>query len=71
MREGYPKRLVGVTLLAMSQRLEDLASWKVGGSFATAAVIAWLFRLWGVALALALIGAVLLGTAAYRLRKHD
>jgi hypothetical protein len=72
MREGYTKAVVGVTLPAMSQRLEDLASWRVGGSFATAAVIAWLFSLWGVALVLALIGAVLLGTAGYtRLRKRS
>ena len=42
-----------------------------GPDRATAAVIAWLFRLWGVALVLALIGAVLLATAAYRLRKHS
>jgi hypothetical protein len=69
---GYTDPVVGVTLRAMSQRLEDLASWRVGGSFATVAVIAWLFRLWGVALVLALIGAVLLGTAGYtRLRKRS
>lgn len=56
----------------MSQRLADSAGWKVGGSFATAAVIAWLFGLFGVALALALIGAVLLGTAGYnRLKKRS
>lgn len=56
----------------MSQRLEDVAGWKVGGSFAAAAVIAWLFSLWGLALVLALIGAVLLGTAVYSwLRKRS
>ena len=30
--------------------------WKVGGYLATAALLAWVFRLWGLALVLALIG---------------
>jgi hypothetical protein len=51
----------------MSQRL---ASWRVGGSFATAAVVAWLFSWWSVALVLALIGAVLLGTAGHTRLKN-
>jgi len=69
---GYSESGVGVTLRAMGQRLEDLASWRVGRSFATAAVIALLLSLWGVALALALIGAGLLGTAGYtQLKKRS
>jgi hypothetical protein len=71
MEEDYKGTVGGVPLGAMSQRLEDLASWKVGGSFATAAVIAWLFSLWGLALVLALIGAVLLVTAAYTRKKRS
>ena len=41
----------------MSHRIEDFRTWKVGGSFAAAAVLAWVFGLVGPALVLALIGA--------------
>lgn len=43
--------------LLMSQRIEDFSSWKVGGSFATGALLAWIFGLAGLALVLAVIGA--------------
>jgi hypothetical protein len=44
----------------MSQRIEDFPMWKVGGSFASVALLALLFGAYGIALIFALIGAGLL-----------
>ena len=54
----------------MSQRIDDLPTWKVGSSLATAAVLAWLFGFVGPALVLALVGAGFMVSAlASRRRK--
>ena len=56
--------------LLMSERIEDFPMWKVGGSFATAAIVAWIFGIAGLALVLALIGAgFMLSAVVARRRK--
>jgi len=55
--------------LLTSQRIEDFRTWKVGGSFATAGVIAWIFGFVGPALVLALIGAGFLLSAVVAKRR--
>jgi hypothetical protein len=57
--------------LLMSQHIEDFPTWKVGSSFATAAVLAWFFGFVGLALALALIGAVFMVSAFVSKRRKS